>query len=262
MILTHEIYHTLDNRYLTNSRMGDWLKDKRYFREKHITGERVDTKTDALRIGSAVDTFLFEGEKAFREKFIGVSRRNIKNPPTNITELTIKQFDEVFEMVTVLLRQPTIQDIKDYQTQQIIQMDMPLGEHFCGLSCIPDWIKIDGDTCHLVDLKTTNEANEKKHHFKCIQFGYYRQLALMSIIIKNNYPNVKKFTYRHTGIEKDPDSIFSPFAFYLDNRQIEFQEKKILNEIIPAITAEKDFKPNEATWESAATVGEIDKEGW
>ncbi len=261
MQLTHDNYHTLDNRYLTNSRIRDWIKDKRFFYERHISGERPGiVMTDALRVGKAVDTYLFEGEKAFRDKFIAVTRRNIKNPPINHTELTEKQYDDIERMMEVLNRQPAVKDLSDYETQKIITTDMPIGDHFCGLAGIPDWIKIDGDTCHLVDLKTVWDSDDRKYHYKCVDFGYYRQFAVMTIIIRKNHPEVKNFTYRHLGVEKDKDGIFSPFAFYLANEQVELQVEFILDNIIPTLSKEKDFNPKEITWEEAITIGDINDE--
>jgi hypothetical protein len=252
-------YHSLGNRFLTNSRIGDWLKCKRFFFERHISGQRSGiVMTDALRVGSAVDTFMFFGEEAFANKFVAAKRRNLKNPLLNVIELTEKQFQDVFDMCEVLLRQPAVKDLALYDRQTIMTADMPIGNHFCGLACIPDWIKIDGDTCYIVDLKTAYDPSEHKYHYKCLDLGYYRQFAVMKLVVEANHPEVKKFTYRHVGVEKDKDSIFNPFAFYLANEQVDFFANQIVNEIVPAIAEEKDFLPNEVSWDKAPTIGNIE----
>jgi hypothetical protein len=259
-LTSEKIYHSLDNRYLTNSRIGDLLKDKQFFKERHITGERPGiVETDALKVGKAVDTYIFDGEKAFREKFIAVTRRNHKNPPTSVTELTEKQYNDIDAMANVLLAQPAIKELENHRKQEIITMDMDLGDHFCGLAAIPDWWTIEGDTAIITDLKTSYETDENKYHWKCISYGYYRQMAVMAIIIKNNHPEVKNFVYRHITIEKDKDSIFTPFAFVLANEQIEAQEQYILNDILPTIKQEKDFLPHIAEWKTASVIGAIEE---
>jgi len=261
--LTHNNYHTLENRFLTNSRIGDWLKCKRFFYERHITGQRPGIViTDALKVGKAVDTFLFEGESEFRKKFIAVSRRSIKNPPINVIELTEKQYEDILGMAEVLLRQPVVKDLADFETQKIISIPMQIGDHFTGLAGIPDWIKINGDKCIIVDLKTAFDADDRKYHYKCLDFGYYRQFAVMTIIIRKLYPDVKYFTYRHIVVEKDKDSIFNPFAFNIANERVEEMEKLIINNIIPSIAAEKNFLPKEVLWENALTVGAMDEKEW
>ncbi len=75
MKLNNDNYHTLESRYLTGSRIGDFLKCKRYFHDRHISGERRNIITDALITGSAVDTWLTRGEDAFKREFLAVPRR-------------------------------------------------------------------------------------------------------------------------------------------------------------------------------------------
>ena len=261
MALTHQNYHTLENRYLTNSRIGDWLKCKRFFFERHISGQRPGMViTDALKIGKAVDIFISQGEEEFRKQFIAVSRRNIKNPPINVIELTEKQYEDVIGMSQVILNQPAYKDLADYDKQRIITLDMPIGEHFCGLAGIPDFMRIEGDTCYLVDEKTAWDTDDRKYYYKCRDFGYFRQFAVMTIILRQTNPEIKNFIYRHLVIEKDKDSIFQPAVFTLANEQIEAEIDVINKHIIPDISKEKDFKPKEVNWKDAILIGAMDEE--
>lgn len=261
MMLTLDNYHSLENRFLTNSRIGDWLKDKKFFFERHISGQRPGiVMTDALRIGKAVDTFISKGEKEFREKFIAVTRRNLKNPPINVTELTEKQFDDVIGMSEILLKQPAYKDLASYDKQAIITTELSLGEHFCGLAGIPDFMSIIGDTCIIVDLKTAWDTDDRKYYYKCRDFGYFRQFAVMTIILRKTHPEIKNFIYRHIVIEKDKDSIFQPSVFTLANEQVEVEIDIITEYIIPDIAKEKDFKSKEIKWEDAVLIGTIDGE--
>jgi len=263
MKLTHDNYHTLENRNLTNSRIGDWLKDPLFFYEKHVTGQRINKSTDAMKIGSAVDTFIFEGEEVFRSKFVAVARRSIKNPPINVTELTESQYEDCVTMAKILIEQPAFKDLADHKTQQILSLktDIPIGEHFVGLAGIPDWVKFDGDTCYLTDLKTAVDATEGKYYWKCVGFGYFRQFAVQTIIIRKTHPEIKNFVYRHLVIEKDQNnSIFLPYTFYLANEKVEEQVDLLIDSIIPAIASEKEFKSKQATWKDAPTIGVVNED--
>jgi len=259
MILTHENYHTLDNRYLTKSRIKDFLRCKRYFYELHISGEKQKKDKDVFRVGQATDTWLTKSKDEFMRKFICVSRRSLKNPPTNYTELTQTQYDEIVNMCEVVERQPAYQELCDHTAQEIISVDMPMGEHFVGLAGIPDWYKIEGDTCIITDLKTSNDTNERKHHYKCMDFGYYMQFAVMTIIFRSTRPEMRKFVYRHLVIDKDPDGVNTPYTFLLDNERVEVYINILQNEIIPMIASEKEFSPKKVTWESAVRIGSLDE---
>lgn len=260
MILTHDNYHTLENRHLTNSRIKDFQRCKSYFKKRHITGELKQKGKDAFIIGSAVDTWLTVGKDAFIAGYLVVTRRNLKNPPTDYIELNQTQYNEVVNMCTVLESQPAYQDLATHKAQQIISAEFEVNEHFNGLACIPDWVLMDGDTCVLTDLKTANNTDERKHHYKCLDFGYYMQFAVETLIIRMNHPEIKKFKYRHLVIDKDPDGINTPYTFILDNEQVEAHLRILEKELIPMISKEREYNPKTVTWEDAPVVGSMEDE--
>lgn len=259
MELTHQNYHSLENRNLTNSRIGDFLRCKKYFYDRHISGEIQQKDKDCFKVGQGVDVWLTNGKEQFMKKFVAVTRRNLKNPPTNYTELTQLQYDEIVNMCEVLEVQPAYKELNDHDKQVIIQYDIPIGEHFSGLSFICDWLKIEGDTTIITDLKTANDTNEFKHHRKCEEYGYYRQFALATDIIQHNNPEVKNFIYRHLVIDKSPDGINIPYAFQIDNERVELVHEHLFREIIPMIANEKEFKAKQVTWENAPIIGRVEE---
>ena len=46
------------NGYLSNSKIGDWLRDPYYFYQKHVLGTIPNKQTAAMLIGNAVDEWL------------------------------------------------------------------------------------------------------------------------------------------------------------------------------------------------------------
>lgn len=261
MELTQQNYHTLASRYLTNSRIGDWLKCKQFFKERHITGQRPGKQTEAMKIGSAVDLILSEGIDAFYAKYTVPVRRNLKNPPTDIIELTQSQYDDCLDMGKVMLAQPFYEEIKDYKKQEIITADMPIGEHFVGLSAIPDFYQIKDGICDIVDLKTAADADTRKYFYKCLDFGYFRQFAVMTIIFRGMGLGIKEFRYWHYVCEKNTnDSIFTPHLFRLANERVEWHCNEVMDLIIPDIAREKDFNPLTVSRKDAVLLGAIDSD--
>jgi hypothetical protein len=256
MQLNHDNYHSLENRYLTRSRVMDYLKCPRFFYQLHIEGSKKRKEKDVWNIGSAVDAWVTKSKAEFMSKFVLVARRNRKNPPKDYTELTQAQWDTAVEICEVLQDQPAIKDLASHNSQDIIHIDMPIGEHFVGLSAIPDWYIIDDTTCIITDLKTANKPHDKRsYHYTCMDLGYYKQFAIETIIFKKLYPHLTDFVYRHVGCDKD-DDVKRPFIYYVNNECVEIEERKLIREIIPMIAAETAFLPKMITWDTAETVGD------
>lgn len=262
MELNQENYHTLENRCLTGSRIGDYKKCPKYFFERHVTGERRMIVTDALITGQAVDTWLSEGEEAFKQKFLAVPRRNKKNPPVGYTEITNTMFDEIVSICKVAVEQPAFQALANHKSQNIIYFEEDLGEHFKGLSFIPDWYNIQGDTCIITDLKTANNAEFKKYFWHCLDFGYFEQMAVATIILRRLHPEIKRFVYRHFIIEKNPNVVPVPYVCFLDNERVEVCANILTKQTIPMIASDKNFLPKMVDWSGAQTIGELEEEGF
>lgn len=257
MRLTKANYHSLENRYLTNSRVNDFLKDKNFFYRKHISGEIKQVKTDALIIGSAVDTWLTQGRAAFEKNYVAVSRRNLSAPPEDYTELTIAQYQDIIDICTAVTRQQAYKDLKDFKRQTILSMSMELGSNFCGLAGIPDFYNVIGEKALIVDLKTAEQAkNSAKYDYHCVEYGYYRQLAFYDILLRHRHPEVKEVVHAHLVVEKDVDKIFNVYTFVLSARRIEREKRYLLEMVIPEIAKEVDFLPRNTTWNDAAEIGD------
>jgi uncharacterized protein YfkK (UPF0435 family) len=257
MTLTKNNYFSIENKYISNSRINDWLKDKNYFYKKHITGEIENKKTTPMLIGSAVDTWLTGCRKDFENQYIVVSRRNLKNPPIRITELTQTQYNEIVSICESVERQDAYKEMKDHQTQQILTMPMDLGK-FEGLCGIPDWFSIKGDKAVITDLKTAEQAKSAiKYHYHCLDYGYYRQMAVYDLLIRHNYPEVKEIEHRHLVVEKDSDDVNKVYTFILSAERVNMEKENILTNILPDIKKETEFAPSNIKWEDAVVIGEI-----
>jgi len=255
--LNHENYFTKENKHLSNSKISDWLKSKHYFYKKHISCETSQSVTDAMVLGSAVDTWLTESREEFEKQYIQVTKRSRNGDTPWRYQLNKTMYDAVENMCTSAEDSPALKALSDYETQKILQSDIQLG-HFDGIAGIPDLIKIDGDTCEIVDLKTAKTIDPTKYHWHCIDFGYYRQQAMYQILAENIY-KCKNFRSRHVVIEKDPDGINHVQTFILNQGRIN-KDKDFLFQVFESIKNEKDFLPHKASWDDAIEIGGMEED--
>ena len=260
-IIRNDDYFEPGNNLLSGSKIKDYIKDKEFFYKKHIAGEIETPITDALIIGSAVDCWLSEGRKIFDEKYIvfGKGTKRNKAHPDFKHHLTETIYNQIVAMCTKAEKQPAFHDLADYEKQIILKAKMNLGVHFKYLSGIPDWFKVDGDTCIIVDLKTAQSASNFKYHYHCLEFGYYFQQAVYQYLLKKLNPGIEKFVSKHWVIEKDRDDIYNSYTFNLSQARID-KEKEKLEIILDDIKKEKDFTPRVTSWEDAESIGLLEEE--
>ena len=246
------------NRFLSNSKLGDYLKCPAYFRRKHILFTVADKRTDAMLVGSAVDTWLTESKEAFEKKYICVTRRNLKNPSDEYVELNFTQYNQVVAICRAVEATSAYQEVRHHTAQQELYEHFPIGEHFKGLCGIPDWFKVEGDLCVITDLKTSFNSDPAKYFYTCLEHNYFRQQAMYQRLVKANNPGVKKFVSRHLVAEKDEDGINRVRAFILDQEMIDI-EKEIIDITIEKIANDREFKKEDAVWATAHVLGQKDE---
>jgi len=249
--LTPENYFSKENPYLSNSKCNNWLRDKEYFHEKHILHSVPNVVTDALVFGSAVDTWLTEGEEAFRKEFIAVDRRSRKSEIPWSKQLSRSVWDEIEAVCRAVEATDAYQALEGHKKQVILSHDMDL-THFKGIAGVLDFLLVDGDSAVITDLKTTKNVDTNKYHWSCVDYGYYRQLAMYDMLVRKNYPEVKHITHRHIAVEKKTNKVRT---FSVAPQRIAL-EKEVLVDIFADIKQEVDFKNPPVTWEDTVTIGE------
>jgi hypothetical protein len=260
MTLTKDNYFSIENKFISNSRIGDFLKDKHYFYQKHITGEIENKKTTPMLIGSACDRWLTAGKDTFLKEYIAVSRRNLKSPPVGIIELTPAQYEEVIAICESVERQDAFKELADHKKQQILTMPMELGL-FEGIAGIPDWFKIDGKTAVITDLKTAERVDSPiKYYYHCLDYFYFRQAAFYKILLRYTFKEVEKITFRHLTVQKDVDQIHKVYTFILDDERISMEEENLMSNLLPMIAKEKDFLPSNVGWSEAIVIGALNND--
>ena len=261
MTLTHNNYFTKDNKYLSNSKINDWNICKNYFYRKHITGELVEEKTDAMLVGSAVDNILtdlnnFQNGKYAVRQFNGTTKEGkaetLELKEQGLTILTQAKYDDIMGMAVAVSETTAYKELKDHTAQEILQVDMLIGDHFLGLCGVPDWFKIDGDTCIITDLKTAKTVDDKRYYYHAREYGYMRQMAFYSLMLATLYPDIKSFVYRHIVVNKHRN-VWLVKSFDFEPREIDNERLKLIK-AIDDISNEKEFKKQDATWENATRL--------
>ena len=250
--LNKKNYFSPSNQNLTNSRIGDWLKCKRFFFELHIAGNRTKETTDSMLFGKAVDMWLTEGKEKFLKNFIGVERRN-KNNTHGLIELNNTVYEQIVALCSKVELTDAYKSLKGHKRQVLLKQDLDLGR-FKGIAGILDFLKVDkkNNRAIITDLKTTTDISPTKYFFTCKTYRYFSQLGVYGLLVQNKY-GIKDIEYRHLAIQKDPDGIYSCQTFIFDKDLIEYEIAKTFD-ILKDISAEKDFLPNNASWDKAVVI--------
>lgn len=260
-MLTKENYFSLNNGYLTNSKIGDFLKCPEYFYKKHITGEIGRTETSALKIGKGVDELLTQDQintaffvKGDMRTKVGKEEAEEKEKE-GYTLLTKAEYESMMALAIAVERTDAYKQLKDFTRQEILSVEMELGELFHGIAGIPDFYKYDSvlKKCIIVDLKTSNEIEQKPYYYHCINFGYFRQMAMYSILLKAKFPDIIDFEYYHLVVDKTKD-INHVKTFQLINNEVE-DEIKYLKDCFRAVKETKKFEKYNPRFEDSQMLG-------
>jgi hypothetical protein len=262
--ITPQNYFDINNRVLTRSKIKDFTICPNYFYRKHILGEIETEKKKAFLIGSIVDELLtmIDNQKLYAVVEGDGRTKDVKDQKKNlefygITVLSADDYDHIIGIASAVENTDAYQTIiKDgYVKQMILQAEMPIGEHFEGLAIMIDFIKFDGDTCTIVDLKTANNIDDQKFHYSAVDYWYYRQMALATILVRLTKPEIEIFKYYDLVVDKTKN-IYHTRLFQLANSRVE-QEVSTLEGIIESIKEETEFKKYNPSFTTPTLIGEM-----
>ena len=258
MILTKKNYFSLKNNYLSNSKIKDFMKDPDYFYKRHVTGEISFEPTPSMKIGSAVDLYLtgsaVKFRKTYQEKVLKKDNPDVYSTQQSIHPeylLSSTEFAKVIGIVDSVKRTDIYKSIKkNYKSQKILQFPMKINKFFEGICGVEDWYKIEGNSCTIIDLKTTASIDERKFRYSCDDYAYYRQQSMYQTLFKLMYPNLTHFTSYILAVENIGPHYHSKM-FKLNQEVIEFNKITIWEVIeeLKQMKSIKDFKPYNLTWD-------------
>ena len=102
-------------------------------------------------------------------------------------------------------------------------------------------------------LKTTKNVDEYNFNRSCEEYGYFRQQAFYQMLMKEMMPELEWFESRILAVENSTP-YYRCGLFKINQNRIRF-EQHLLEQIIPVIAAEKDFAPQNLSWQEAKEIG-------
>ena len=262
MKLTQDNYFGKENKYLTNSKIGDFLRDKAYFKKKHIDCSLEFQATPSMIFGKQLDTLLTEGMTAFNQKYqVKVLKRDdperFEYQKENAEELefiTLPQLNHVCAASNSISVQDCYKDLKDHQRQVILQVEVEDKESiWLGYAGMLDFLKIVGNKAIITDLKTTADIDKVRYHYSCEKYGYYRQMAMYNYLVRQNYPEVTTVEHRHLAVETG-SGLYLVQTFTMDKAKIKEEYDKMQKTIYEILKEEK-FAPQNLSWDNSVKLG-------
>lgn len=261
--ITKDNYFALNNKALSQSKLKDFALCPNYFYRKHISGELAKKETSAFNVGHEVDELLTdmdainttvvltipEGEKdtywmtkagkEYKASVIASGKRVVSQA----------EYDQIISVADAVARSSAYEVLKrQFTFQEILQFEMDLGPHFDCLYGRPDAYHIDDEmTCHLVDLKTTRDINDRNYYYNAVKLGYFGQLWFYAYLLQKKYPHIKRFRFYHFAVEKT-----EPFRVKLYEIPLAYivgQEEYMLASI-DKVKNEREFRKADASFGS------------
>lgn len=264
-MLNHDNYYTIENDYLTNSKINVFLKDKPTFKKYYIDRKPEFKETPSLVVGKAVDTWVLHNKTKFNKLYDEAvlkkddAEKFIRQKFGNKKLLAPEMYKKIEQMSENLLETQVIKDIRGgFERDKILTEERKDLDYFSGLAGIPDAFQINSDECILVDLKTSNVIGNK-FYWHAKEFGYYRQLAMYTRLIQHNYKQVNSFKYFFVVVQNQEP--YHVQLYKVDNKLVK-DNIDLIEYYINEINNEKKFKHNPINWGDYITLADEKDDEW
>lgn len=230
---------------MSQSKLKDLKKSPRHFWLKHLAPNKiVEPETDAMRFGSAVHCALFEPDLFHAKYYVApedINRRTkagreqwegfIAAHPDGLI-ITQQQLDDINAIVDSVMQKNTT---KFLLRNGEFEKEIYWTDAETGIECKG---KMDYfiEPCErfpsgiIIDLKTTQNADQNEFSKAILNFGYYNQVAFYCAGIKNIYKTDDYPIFIFIPVEKNPPFECSFFAADENILEIGLKENnKLLN---------------------------------
>lgn len=262
MKLTAKNYHQANGDYLTSSKINAYITDPYYYYQKFVIKTLDDEKTDALILGSSVDTYVTKGKRAFNKLFKPVSRRT-NAEGLKYTEMTTAAFQEAVAISERVMSTTAFKELIAFDRQVVLtdEIPLPLGFKSKPLAGMLDFLAIDlvNFKAIIVDLKTARTIDEKKYFYHAMEYGYFIQAAVYVKLVKANFPAVKTIDFYHLVVSKENKNCYQVKVFRFDPCLIDHYIHQV-NSLIFEISKKTDWAPKDATFADCFLLGGLKAE--
>lgn len=254
--LNHNNYYTSENTAISNSKVGDFLNSKEYYKAKHIDGTVERSTTPSMQIGSMADIYMSTGKASAILKEFSVKCLKRDNPEEFEAQKTMDadrivsetNYDKAINIGRKIVESDLYSWFKKNKTEfQVILQGKVDGIDVCGMT---DALTVVGDNVYIDDFKTSAPnamGSVVKWHFHCVDYGYYRQMAHYKDMVEQMHPD-KNIVCRHIVISNDDFAQVKLFAF---SPETLVEPLKQFKETVKAITEEKEWIDPVPTWDDA-----------
>ncbi len=220
--LTTANYYDPDRLHISNSKVSDYLKSKKFYFEKHVAKIVPRHITAAMRIGSIVDSILtgshlsFEVRTLKREDPDLYARQQEQDPSCFCSQ---HEMDEAILLARHVQQQPCFDwyHKNDTRFQYVLEASLQTSVGCISICGMADMITETEHTVYIDDLKCTNAQKTKspiKWLYNCLDMGYLRQLAAYGFMWQEMHPDDKRdIKFRHLTVAKIEDSLYKIALF-------------------------------------------------
>jgi len=254
MFKTDKEYYA-DTTHISNSMISAYLKSPAYFESLYITKTIDRPVTPALEFGSAVDCLLTESLDTFNKRFsVKVLKRDNptlfeENKTSGKTILSPPAWDKVHQVCRLVGETEAYQELMADNTTTQVTLTGAIGDILIKGKL--DFLTINGDKAIITDLKTTKNVLPMKFHFHALDYGYYRQMAFYSELVKQTYPEVKDVTCRILAVSKEDWPQIA--AFHISQDRVENQYPHIYETLY--LINDGVFEERPVSWEVGHEIG-------
>lgn len=231
MKLTKQNYFTKKNTYITNSKVGDFLKSKELYKKKHIDRTYQQSKTPSMQLGSMVDEYISTGKPESILKKFQVKVKKKDSPQLYDRQQEMDQdclvSQDLYDKAVAMGNRVVDSNIYYWLKFHKAKFQVPLTAEYSGVPVagLLDALAIVGDTAYIIDFKTANSASIRSSnswYWHCKDFGYFRQMAHYGELVLQNYPEVKNLIFRHIVISNNEEENYPVKIFELDPESLNF----------------------------------------
>ena len=203
MKLTQKNYYTEKNTHISNSKISDFMKGRKYFYRKHIAHEpEVQTvPSPAMKLGSIVDSLISGETPQYQVKVLKREDEHLFEKQKTMDPesfVTATQWEDALSHTVNLKNTPAYKWYKenDAKFQVILQGEYttPVGDSIplCGMA---DVITETKDAVYIDDFKVVayeKISSGQKWIWNCQEMGYFRQLAFYKMLWQQMNPDDKR----------------------------------------------------------------------
>ena len=254
--LTYANYHTPANTAITNSKVGDFLRSKEFYRAKHVDRTVPDSASPSMVLGSIVDC-IFSGF-ALGDYF---TRDKENAGGLGLQYVQPAVWSKGIEIGEFLTQQAFFRwyDDKACDVQVPMWREIEKGGRRADIACLPDRLTYSKGVVYIDDLKTTRNSDietPERWYWKCVRSGYFRQFAAMMLCAAQKFPEATDVVFRHVAVGTTKEGTWPVRLFTIPVALVASAANEFVDTAL-AIVSETEWRDPPVDWPAAVDLGTV-----